>query len=54
MAADTISAAGVPVTMKLYERVNHVTLLAAVARPLDWLAPVRSEVLAFLGLPGSR
>lgn len=49
-----LRAAGVPVTMKLYERVNHVTLLAAVAKPLDWLAPVRSEVLAFLGLPANR
>ena len=41
-----------PVTLKLYERVNHVTLLASLAKPLDWLAPVRAEVLAFLGLPG--
>ena len=49
-----LRAAGVPVTLKLYQRVNHVTLLVAVAKPLDWLAPVRSEVLAFLGLPASQ
>lgn len=49
--ATRLRAAGVPVTLKLYERVSHVTLLAAVAKPLDWLAPVRAEVLAFLGLP---
>lgn len=49
-----LRAAGVPVTLKLYERVNHVTLLAALVKPLGWLAPVRAEVLAFLGLPGNR
>ena len=49
-----LRAAGVPVTLKLYERVNHVTLLGAIAQPLDWLAPVRAEVLAFLGLPANR
>ncbi len=49
-----LRAAGVPVTLKLYQRVNHVTLLGAIAQPLDWLAPVRAEVLAFLGLPANR
>ncbi|MCY7318731.1 MAG: alpha/beta hydrolase, partial [Ramlibacter sp.] len=49
--ATRLRAAGVPVTLKLYERVSHVTLLAAITKPLDWLAPVRAEVLAFLGLP---
>ena len=49
--ATRLRAAGVPVTLKLYERVSHVTLLASLTKPLDWLAPVRAEVLAFLGLP---
>jgi acetyl esterase/lipase len=48
-----LRAAGVPVTTKLFGRVNHVTLLGAVAGPLALLAPVRAEILAFLGLPPS-
>ena len=48
-----LRAAGVPITLRLYERVNHITLLAALAGPLDWLAPVRADVLAFLGLRAS-
>ncbi|HEX3140426.1 MAG TPA: alpha/beta hydrolase [Rhizobacter sp.] len=48
---DKLKAAGVPVRVELYPRVNHVTLLAAMAQPLRWLAPVRAEVLDFLGLP---
>ena len=51
---EKLRAAGVPVRVELYARVNHVTLLAAMAQPLRWLAPVRSEVLTFLGLPASR
>jgi acetyl esterase/lipase len=49
--AALLRAAGVPTVMKLYGRVRHVSLLAALAKPLSWLAPVRPEVLAFLGLP---
>ncbi len=49
-----LQAAGVPTQVKLYPRVNHVTLLAAMAQPLRWLAPVRSEVLTFLGLDAGR
>lgn len=45
-----LQAAGVPAEVKLYPRVNHVTLLAAMAQPLRWLAPVRADVLSFLGL----
>lgn len=45
-----LQAAGVPTRVELYPRVNHVTLLASMAQPLRWLAPVRAEVLAFLGL----
>jgi len=42
--------AGAPATVKLFDNVSHVTVLAALARPLEWLAPVLSEVLAFIGL----
>ena len=48
---EKLKAAGVSVRVELYPRVNHVTLLAAMAQPLRWLAPVRAEVLDFLGLP---
>jgi acetyl esterase/lipase len=47
---DKLKAAGVPVRVQLFPRVNHVTLLAAMGQPLRWLAPVRAEVLSFLGL----
>ena len=48
---EALKAAGVPTEVKLYPRVSHVTLLAALAQPLRWLAPVRRDILAFLGLP---
>ncbi len=51
---EKLKSAGVPTRVKLYPRVNHVTLLAALAQPLRWLAPVRADVLAFLGLPPVR
>lgn len=51
---EKLKAAGVPTRVQLFPRVNHVTLLAAMGQPLRWLAPVRSEVLTFLGLPASR
>jgi acetyl esterase/lipase len=40
--------AGVPVTGKVYERVNHATLIGALARPLRWLAPVLDDVVDFV------
>jgi acetyl esterase/lipase len=46
--ATRLREAGAPVTLKLYERVNHVTLAAAFARPLRWLAPVLDDVTAFV------
>lgn len=46
--ATRLQAAGVGVTLKLYERVNHLTLAAALAWPLRWLAPVLDDVLAFI------
>ena len=46
--SNKLQAANVPVTLKLYERVNHVTLAGAFAGPLRWLAPVRDDVVAFI------
>ena len=51
---EKLQAAGVPTRVHLFPRVNHVTLLGAMAQPLRWLAPVRSEVLTFLSLPESQ
>jgi acetyl esterase/lipase len=41
-------AAGAKVTLKLYERVNHMTLAASLAKPLRWLAPVFDDVMGFI------
>ena len=46
-----LQAAGVPVKFELLEKVNHATIAGAIARPLNFLAPVLSEILAFVGLP---
>ncbi len=46
--ADKLQAAGVPVTLKFYDRVNHVTLAGAFAAPLRWLAPVLDDVATFV------
>ncbi len=49
--ARKLQAAGVPVTLRLYERVNHATLLGAMAWPLRWMAPVLADVRAFIDAP---
>lgn len=49
--ASRLQAAGRPVTLRLYDRVDHVTLAAAFAAPLRWLAPVLDDVSAFLLAP---
>ena len=46
-----LQAVGRPVRMQLYGRVNHMTLAAAFAAPLRWLAPVLDEVVAFINAP---
>ena len=45
-----LQAAGIPVTVKLYERVNHLTLIGVFALPLRWLAPALDDVAAFVNL----
>ncbi|MEP6876078.1 MAG: alpha/beta hydrolase [Burkholderiales bacterium] len=47
--AERLQAAGSSVTLKLYERPSHTTLIGAFGWPLQWLAPVRADVLAFIG-----
>ncbi len=46
--ADRLQAAGVPVTLKLYSRASHTTLIGAFAWPLRWIAPVLEDVHAFI------
>ena len=50
--ADRLRAAGRPVTVHLYDRVNHLTLIGAFGRPLRWLAPVLEDVAGFVNSPG--
>ena len=46
--AAKLQAAGVPVTLKLYDVVSHMTLVASLARPLRFLAPTLDDVMAFI------
>ena len=46
--AAKLRAAGVPVTLKVYARANHYTLIAVFARPLRGLEPVLNDVAAFV------
>ena len=46
--AAALTAAGQRVTLHEYPRVNHLTLVGAIAAPLRWLAPVLDEVVAFI------
>jgi acetyl esterase/lipase len=46
--AAKLQAAGVPVTVQLYPRTNHVTLIGAFAAPLRFLAPVLEDVVEFV------
>ena len=49
--ADKLRAAGVPVQTRLFDDLGHITLIAAVADPLQWLGgPVLPPILEFLGL----
>lgn len=46
--ARRLREAGTPVTERLYDRTNHMTLIAAFAGPLRWLAPVLDDVAGFV------
>lgn len=49
--AGKLRAAGVPVTLRLYPRASHVTLIGAFAWPLRWAGPVLADVRAFIDAP---
>jgi acetyl esterase/lipase len=46
-----LKTAGASTTLKLYERVNHITLVAALGAPVRWLAPVLDDVVEFVNAP---
>ena len=46
--AEKLRAAGVAVTLRIYPRTNHYTLIAAFARPLRGFVPVLEDVAAFV------
>ncbi len=46
--AEKLRALGVPVEVKRYATVSHITLAGALGRPLRWKAPVLDDLAAFL------
>jgi acetyl esterase/lipase len=46
--AAKLQAAGAPVTLKMYERASHTTLIGAFSPTLRWIAPVLDDVVAFI------
>lgn len=46
--AEKLRAAGVPVTLRIYDQANHYTLIGAFARPLRGLEPVLDDVVEFV------
>lgn len=53
---EKLRAAGVPVQVKVYKHLGHVTMAATLAAPLRWLAPVLDDVANFIetGRPARR
>lgn len=47
--AKLLTAQGVPVTLRLYDRVGHISLIGALTGPARWLAPVLADIEQFLG-----
>lgn len=47
--ARRLQAAGAQVTLRMYPRPGHASLIGAFAWPLRWLAPVLADVRAFMG-----
>ncbi len=46
--AARLEAGGTAVTLRMYERATHATLIGAFSPPLRWVAPVLDDVLAFI------
>ncbi|HET7794970.1 MAG TPA: alpha/beta hydrolase [Rhizobacter sp.] len=51
--ATRLQAAGAPVALKLYDGVNHVTLVASMAWSLRWMSSVLDDVSAFITQTGA-
>ena len=52
--ATRLRAAGVQVQTREFDNLGHMTLIGAVAGPLEWIGgPVLPPLLAFLGLPAN-
>jgi len=49
--AAALRASGTPVTVKIYENASHISIAAALARPLRAIAPVLEDVSAFINAP---
>ena len=50
--AKKLSEAGVPVETFYFTKTSHATLVASIAKPLRWLAPVLDRVTAFIQATG--
>ena len=46
--AAALTEAGAPVQLRIYDGVGHARVVAALASPLDRLAPTARDILAFL------
>ena len=46
--ANRLQQAGIPVTLQIYPRASHATLIGAFAFPLRFLAPVLDDVVEFI------
>ncbi len=46
--AGRLDSLGVPVTLRMYDRVGHATLVASLAGPLRFLAPTLDDVVDFI------
>jgi acetyl esterase/lipase len=52
--AKKLQAAGTPVTLRLYERPSHATLIGAFGAPLRFIAPVLDDVTSFIAATPAR
>ncbi len=48
LLAERLTAVGNAPVLKLYDRVNHMTIIASFAAPLRWMAPVFDDVIGFI------
>jgi acetyl esterase/lipase len=46
--ATALAAQGTPLTLRLYDRASHQTLIGAFSPPLRWVAPVLEDVTSFI------